>query len=68
MWVFYYFQIYLNNMGWIQIRNFCLDPDPELRKFKAGSGINLSGSTTLETTTEDSRQQRGFSGTFALFQ
>ena len=32
-------------MGWI--RNFCLDPDPELGKFRAGSGINHSGSTTL---------------------
>ena len=29
-------------MGWIQVRNFCLDSDPELGKFKAGSG-----STTL---------------------
>ena len=33
------------------IRNFCLDPDldPELGKFKAGSGsgINSLGSTTL---------------------
>ena len=31
------------------IRNFCLDPDldPELGKFKDGSGINHSGSTTL---------------------
>ena len=30
----------------------CLDPDPELGKFKAGSrsGINLSGSTTLLQT------------------
>ena len=29
------------------IRNICLDPDPELGKFKAGSGsrINHSGST-----------------------
>ena len=27
------------------IRNFC--PDPEIRKFRAGSGINHSGSTTL---------------------
>ena len=34
-------------MGWIRIRNFC--PDPELGKFKvgSGSGINNSGSTTL---------------------
>ena len=33
--------------AWIQ--NFCLDPDPELGKFKAGSGsgINSFGSTTL---------------------
>ena len=31
------------------IRNFCLDTDPELGKFRAGSGsgINQSGSTTL---------------------
>ena len=31
------------------IRNFCLDPDSELGKFKAGpgSGINSFGSTTL---------------------
>ena len=31
------------------IRNFCLDPDPELGKFRAGSGsgINHSRSTTL---------------------
>ena len=38
---------YLINTGWI--RNFCLDPDPELGKFKAGSGsgINSFGSTTL---------------------
>ena len=37
------------NIGWIRIRNFCLDPDPELGKFKAGSGsgINHFGSTTL---------------------
>ena len=36
-------------MGWIRIRNFCLDQDPELGKFRAGSecGINHSGSTTL---------------------
>ena len=27
--------------------NFCLDPDPEFRKFKDGSGINHFGSTTL---------------------
>ena len=27
------------------IRNFC--PDPEIRQFRAGSGINHSGSTTL---------------------
>ena len=35
------------------IRNFCLDPDPELGKFKAGSGsgINSLGSTTLEKNT-----------------
>ena len=39
-------------MAWIRIRNFCLDPDPELGKFKAGSGsgINHSGSTTLLAT------------------
>ena len=36
---------YLNNKGWI--RNFCLDPDAELGKFRAGSGINNFGSTTL---------------------
>ena len=38
---------YLNNKGWI--RNFCLDPDAELGKFRAesGSGINHFGSTTL---------------------
>ena len=29
------------------IRNFCLDPYQELGKFKAGSGINHSGSITL---------------------
>ena len=29
------------------IRNLCLDPDPELGKFKAGSEINHSGSATL---------------------
>ena len=36
--VLYYFEIY-----------FCLDPDPELGKFEAGSGsvINHSGPTTL---------------------
>ena len=34
------------------IRNFCLDPDPELGKFRAGSGsgINHFGSTTQEKT------------------
>ena len=43
----------LNNMGCIRIRNFCLDPDldpdPELGKFRAGSGsgINHSGPTAL---------------------
>ena len=39
---------YLINMGWIPIRNFCLDSD--LGKFKTGSGslINSFGSTTLE--------------------
>ena len=34
--------------AWIQ--NFCLDPDPELGKFRFGSGtrkINHSGPTTL---------------------
>ena len=31
------------------IRNFCLDP--ELRKFKAGSGINHSGSARLISAT-----------------
>ena len=38
-------------MGWIRIRNFCLDQDPELEKFRAGSecGINHSGSTTVTT-------------------
>ena len=43
--VLYYFEIYLINNGWIRIRM-----DPELGKFKAGSrsGINHSGSTTLE--------------------
>ena len=37
------------NIGWIRIRNFCLDPDSELGNFKAGSGsgINHSGSATL---------------------
>ena len=44
---------YLNNMGLIRIRmdpNFCLDLDPKLRKFTAGSGsgINHSVSTTLQ--------------------
>ena len=29
------------------IRNFCLDPNPELGKFQAGSGITHSGSATL---------------------
>ena len=35
--------------GFAWIRNFCLDPDPELGKLKTGSGfgINHSGSTTL---------------------
>ena len=39
----------LINIGLIWIRNFCLDLDPELGKFKAGSGsgINHSGSPTL---------------------
>ena len=32
------------------IRNFCLDPDPEVGKFRAGSGINHSGSTALICT------------------
>ena len=38
-----------HNMGWILIRNFCVDPDPELGKLKAGSGfgINHSGSKRL---------------------
>ena len=37
---------YLINIGWIRFR---IVPDPELGKFKAGSGsgINHSGSTTL---------------------
>ena len=26
---------YFINVGWIRIRNFCLDPNPELGKFKA---------------------------------
>ena len=43
----YYIEIYLINIGWIW--NFCLDPDPEFGKFKAGSGsgINHSRYTTL---------------------
>ena len=51
---FYNFQILvLKFMGLIRIRmdpNFCLDLDPKLRKFTAGSGsgINHSGSTTLQ--------------------
>ena len=46
----YYFNIYFINIGWIRIRNFCLDP--ELGKFKtgSGSGINNSGFTTLQKT------------------
>ena len=40
------------NREWQIVRNFCLDPDPELGKFKAGSGsgINSFGSTTLVKT------------------
>ena len=36
-------------MCWIRIRNFCLDSDPEIGKFRAGSGsgINHPESTTL---------------------
>ena len=37
-------------MGWIRIRM-----DPELGKFKAGSGLNHSGSTTLDLTKENSK-------------
>ena len=44
-------------MGWI--RNFCMDPDPDLGKFKAGSGsgINHSGSATLLLTQHHDSQQ-----------
>ena len=41
------------------IRNFCLDPDLELRKFRAGSGINHFGSTTLGIRPTNVRQKIG---------
>ena len=47
MWTVSFLVLVGSGSGWI--RNFCLDPDLELRKFKdgSGSGINHSGSTTL---------------------
>ena len=44
-------------MGWVGsgsawIPNFCLDSDPKLGKFKAGSGIKLSGSATYASNVQ----------------